>query len=182
MVIRASAWCGIVLLGFVACSGGRSSPSAPAPIAVSTPTPEPTPSPSPSPTATPAPSPSPSGTPCPPGVCEDPVTNDTPAARVTVRLYKVANQDGELQQGFTEDSQIPVGYEATIDVVAKDEEGKETLGQGPVEFRFSDERLVRVGGNHRYQRRLTVLKAGELQVRATLDGVESNPLILHLGS
>jgi hypothetical protein len=137
---------------------------------------------SPSPSPTPAPSPSPSRTPCPPGVCEDPVTNDTPAARVTVRLYKVANQHGEWQSGFTEDSQIPIGYQATIDVVAKDEQGKETLGQGQVEFQFSDERLVRVGGNHPYQRKLTVLKAGELQVTATLDGVKSSPLTLHLGS
>ena len=125
--------------------------------------------------------PSPSPTPCPPGVCEDPVTNDTPAARVTVRLYTVTNQDGELQHGFTADSPIPVGYQVTLDVVAKDEDEKETTGQGPVEFQFSNPSLVRVGGNHRYQRRLTVLKAGELKVTATLDAVESNPLTLHLG-
>jgi len=109
------------------------------------------------------------------------VTNDTPAARVTVRLYTVVNQDGELQRGYTQDSQIPVGYQVTVDVVAKDADGLETTEQGPLEFQFSNPKLVRVGGNHRYQRKLTVLKPGELIVTATLDGVESNPLTLHLG-
>ena len=141
-----------------------------------------TPSPgSPSPAATPtavlspSPTPAPASTPCP-GEC--PVTSTLPAARLTIRLYKVTDSNDTLQTEYTLNTEIPVGFKVTVDAVAKDRNDKETFGQGEVDFQVSDLNLVRVGGNHEFQRRFTILTPGKVDVIATLDGIDSNVLTL----
>jgi hypothetical protein len=143
----------------------NAAPVPPPPAAVAAATPSPPPA---LPTA-------PTPTPCP-GEC--PVINTNPTARLTIRLYAVVDGNGTLQTGLTEASAIPVGFKLTLDLVPKDADENETLGQGQAEFHFSDEALVRVGSNHGYQRKLTVLRPGRLEASATLDGVDSNVLAL----
>jgi hypothetical protein len=101
-----------------------------------------------------------------------------PAARLTIRLYKVTDANDTFQTGYTLDTEIPVGFRVTVDAVAKDSADKETFGQGDVEFKVSDQSLVRVGGNHEFQRRFTILRPGTVDVTATLDGIDSNMLTL----
>jgi hypothetical protein len=136
----------------------------------------PTPTPAPAPT----PTPSPSATPCP-GECA--TTNREPAVKLTIRLFKVTNSSDELQAGFDEDSWFPPGYKLTIDAVAKDANKNETLGEGDILFEVSNPKLVKVGGTqHTFQRKITVLSAGTLQVWAFLDGVQSNVLTFKLSN
>ncbi len=152
-----------------ACSGGGapSSPSTPAPstspVVVSTP-------------ATPVPTPTP-GDECTQGLCEEPVSNRSKAARVTLRLYWVTDGQG-ARVNLTLDDDIPIGYILRIDATAKDAEGKETLGKNPIQWFFVNEQLGRVGGIHSHQRRVTVKAPGNMFVHATLDGVTSNELWL----
>jgi hypothetical protein len=108
------------------------------------------------------------------------VTNTNPAVRLTLRLYTVVDAGGVWLQDWDPNAEIPINYKATIDATAKDKEGKDTLGDdGEVEFFFSgDTSSVKVGGGHPFQRRLTVLKAGELDCWGVIDGVRSNTLTL----
>jgi hypothetical protein len=156
----------------VACGGSPTSPVNPTP----TPVPAPTPTPAPAPTPTPEPTP----TPCTQGLCEPKIVNDSPAARLTLRLYTVEDGFGNFISKPDPDQDIKVGSLARIDATAKDEENKETNGLGSVEFYFSDPSLVKVsGGNGPQQRRLKVMKSGRLVIWAELDGIQSNQLTLH---
>lgn len=156
------------LLAAFACSG---SPAAPTPQPTPTPTPAPTPTPTPQPTPTPD---------C--GGCEPPVTNANPPARLTIRVYKVVDKN-EVLQPLTERDLIPVGFKVTVDATAKDADERETNGiSGWVAYFVSDEDVVNVGGNHPFQRKLTGLKEGTVEVWAKLDGVRSNTLVLRFGS
>jgi hypothetical protein len=65
-----------------------------------------------------------------------------------------------------------------VDVTARDENNSPTIGKGDVEFFFSDEGLVKVGGQATHQRRLKIQAAGTLQCWATQDDVRSNTLTL----
>ena len=140
------------------------------PVTVATPTPVPPP------VAT-----EPAHTPEPPpcSSCEAPVTNTNPPVRLTIRVYKVEDLDGKIVAGIP--TSIPVGYKVTIDATPKDIGNRDTLGSGTVDFSFSNESLVRVSGNHGFQKKMTVLRAGTIQVQAFLDGVESNVLEVTLG-
>jgi len=153
----------------VACGG-----STPTSAVVPTPTPVPTPAPAPTPTPVPTP------TPCAQEVCEPKVVNDSPAARLTLRLYTVEDGFGNFISNPDPDNGITVGSLARLDATAKDEAGKETNGLGSVEFYFSDPSLVKIaGGNGPQQRRLRVLKPGRLVCWTELDGIQSNMLTLH---
>lgn len=116
--------------------------------------------------------------PCPDDSCEEPVTNTDPPVRVTIRLYSVVNTVGVFQGDWPVSRPIPRGYTATVDVTPKDEFGHDTLGSSNVTFEFSDLSMVKVTGNHPFQRRLLVLKSGTLEVSATLDEIQSNTLVL----
>jgi hypothetical protein len=155
------------LILFSACGG--SSPA--------TPTPSPSPvtiaSPSPVPTPTPVPSPSPT-----PEEGEPPVTNSNPAKRLTIRIFVVEHADGTYTGNVDPKQPIQVGDTARLDVTAKDLDNRETTGQGPVEFFFSDLGLVRVSGNHTNQRRVQGLAAGSVDCWAVQDGVTSNTITL----
>ena len=72
-------------------------------------------------------------------------------------------------------------YTVTVDATPKDAANKDTLGSGTVEFTFSPETLVDVGSNHGFQKKLKVLAPGLLEVRASLDGIDSNTLVITLG-
>jgi hypothetical protein len=158
-------------VGFLAGCGesNRSSGATALPVAVATPTP----APSPTPVAT-----EPSHAPAPPPCeeCEAPVTNTNTPVRLTIRVYKVEDLDGKLVTGYT--TEFPVGYKVTIDATAKDEDNHDTLGSTDVRFGVSDDSLVRIGGNHNFQRKITAVRAGDLRVWAALDGVDSNILDL----
>lgn len=141
----------------------------PSPVAVATPTPAPAPTPTPQPTPTP----------CNQGLCEPKVVNDSPAARLNLRLYTVEDGVGGFISNPNPDDGIPVGWYARLDATAKDEDNKETNGLGNIEFFFDDPSLVRISANQPQQRRLKVLKPGRLNCWATLDGIQSNTVTLY---
>src|SRR6185295_19628669 len=100
----------------VACGGGTPTSTivpSPLPVVVATPTP--------APVATPTPDPTP--TPCTQGLCEPKIVNDSPAARLTLRLYTVEDGQGHFISNPNPDDGIPVGAVARLDATAKDEDG-----------------------------------------------------------
>jgi hypothetical protein len=163
----------LLALSPVLTSCGKASPAAapqPSPVAVATPVPTPPP--------TPAPTPQPTPTPCNVGLCEDPITNNAPVVKVKLNLYTVEPPTGGFLPDPDPRNPIPVGYSVRIDATARDENNAPTTGKGDVEFFFSDEGLVRVGGNGSNQRRLRIQAAGTLDCWAIQDGVRSNTLTL----
>jgi hypothetical protein len=156
------------------CGGSASSGSDATPVILASPTPVPSPPPVESePLHTPTPPP------CTQGLCEPPVTNTNPPVRLTIRVYKIQDLNGTPIDGIP--ASIPLGYKVTIDATPKDKDNRDTLGSGTVDFSFSDLNLVSVGSNHSFQKKLTVLAAGELSVQASLDGIDSNVLVITLG-
>jgi hypothetical protein len=154
----------------IACGGGTPT---------STILPSPVPVPTATPTPAPAPTPEPTPTPCTQGLCEPKVVNDSPADRLTLRLYTIEDGQGNFISNPDPNNGITVGSTARIDATAKDADGKETNGLGSIQFFFNEPSLVKVaGGNGPQQRRLKVLKAGRLVCWAELDGVQSNQLTL----
>jgi hypothetical protein len=99
--------------------------------------------------------------------------------RLTIRVYKVQDLNGTVIAGIP--PSIPVGYTVTIDATPKDKDNRDTLGSGTVDFTFSDLSLVKVTSNHGFQKKLKVLGAGDLEVQASLDGIDSNVLAITLG-
>jgi hypothetical protein len=164
---------GAALALFIACGGGTpTSTILPSPVPVPTATPTPAPAPTPTPEPTP--------TPCTQGLCEPKIVNDSPAARLSLRLYTIEDGHGNFISNPNPDDGIPVGATARLDATAKDEDNKETNGLGSIEFFFNDPSLFKLGGgNGPQQRRLKVVKAGRLVCWATLDGVQSNLLTLY---
>ena len=160
---------GFVLLGvlIVLPGCGSSTPAAP------TPSPVPVPTPTPVAVATPTPAPAPT-----PEEGEPPVTNTNPAARLTMRIFVIENPDGTYTGDVDPRQPIPVGYTARLDVTAKDIDNRETVGQGDVQFFFSDPGLARITGNHTNQRRVQGLAVGNLDGWAVQDGVTSNTITL----
>ena len=155
----------------IACGGGIPTSTilpSPLPVAAATPTPAPAPTPEPTPT------------PCTQGLCEPKVVNDSPADRLTLRLYTIEDGQGNFISNPDPNNGITVGSIARIDATAKDADGKETNGLGSIQFFFNEPSLVKIaGGNGPQQRRLKVLKAGRLVCWAELDGVQSNLLTLY---
>jgi hypothetical protein len=158
----------LVAVSLAACGGSSPVTPTPSPTPVATPTPAPTPTPTPVPTPTP----------CTQGLCEEPVTNTNPPVRLTLRLYTVESPSGGFTAQPDPGTPITVGHIARLDVTAKDVDNRETIGRGDVEFFYSNPVLVRVFGNHTHQRRLEVLRPGQLDIWATQDGVRSNVLTL----
>jgi hypothetical protein len=150
------------------CGGGTSGPE---PI---TPTPATTLAAAATPTPVPAASPTPPPAACAPP-CEAPVENNNPAARLSIRLYIVTDEEG--RQVFDWDpEQIGVGWHLTIDATAKDAENRETNGEKVVRWFIDNEALVKVGGSHLHQTKLTPRAPGQIIMYAKQDGVESNRL------
>ncbi len=155
----------------VSCGGSTSPVTSEPTVPVSTPTPTPAP-----PVAN---QPSPEPTPPPCNGCETPVTNTKPPVRLTIRVYKVQDVNGSIVAGIP--PSIPLGYTVTIDATPKDAGNKDTLGSGTVDFTYSEPTLVEVRSNHGFQKKLKVLGAGLLEVKASLDGIDSNTLAITLG-
>jgi len=104
----------------------------------------------------------------------------TPAVRLSMRLYTVIDDGGNWVQDWNDRDDIPVGYQATLDVTGKDIANLETNGQEEIEWFFSDLSIVKVGHEgHSHQRRLTVTQPGTIQCWATQDGARSNTVTLH---
>ena len=122
--------------------------------------------------------PVPTPTPCSFGLCEEPVTNTSPVVKLKMNLYTVEPPTGGFLADPDPSKPIPVGYSVRVDVTARDENNAPTAGDGDVEFFFSDEGLVRVGGQGSHQRRLRIQAAGSLECWAIQDGVRSNTLTL----
>jgi hypothetical protein len=156
----------------VSCGGSTSPVTSEPPVQVVA-----TPAPTPTPPAADEPSPDPTPPPC--NGCEAPVTNTNPPVRLTIRVYKVQDVNGSLVAGIP--PSIPLGYTVTIDATPKDAGNKDTLGSGTVDFTYSEPTLVDVGSNHGFQKKLKVLGAGLLEVKASLDGIDSNTLAITLG-
>ena len=161
--------CGVVGT-FSGCGGSSSSGTGVTAVA----TPEP-------PTAPAADQPPPQN-PAPPPCqnCEAPVTNTNPPVRLTIRIYKIQDLNGSIVQGVIPPS-IPVGYTITIDATPKDANNRDTLGSGTVDFTVSEPALVDIKSNHGFQKKLTVLGAGLIEVKASLDEIDSNTLVITLG-
>src|SRR5439155_19330641 len=138
----------------IACGGGTPTSTilpSPLPVAAATPTPAPAPTPEPTPT------------PCTQGLCEPKVVNDSPADRLTLRLYTIEDGEGNFVSNPDPDEGIRLGSLARIDATAKDADGKETNGLGSSRLFFNEPSLVKIaGGNGPQQRRLEVLKAVRL--------------------
>jgi hypothetical protein len=132
----------------------------------------------PAPTPTPAPEPTPTPLPAPPACpepCEEPVTNDSPAARLNIRLYILTDEHGELVRGYDTEA-IPVGWRLTLDATAKDSQGRETNGEKVVRWFVDNDGIVQVGGSHLHQLKVTPRAPGRIEVSARQDGVSSNTL------
>jgi len=155
----------------VSCGGSTSPVTSEPTVPVSTPTP------TPAPPVVNEPSQDPTPPPC--NGCEPPVTNTNPPVRLTIRVYKVQDVNGTLVDGIP--PSIPLGYTVTVDATPKDAGNRDTLGSGTVDFTYSDPTLVDVGSNHGFQKKLKVLGAGLLEVKASLDGIDSNTLVITFG-
>jgi hypothetical protein len=167
----------MLLLGFALSGCAGSNPADPTPSPTPIPIPNATPTPNPEPTPTPQPTP----TPCTYGLCEAPTSNTNPVASVILRLYTVRDVFNRWISNWDPGQPIPVGYTAHIDVTGKDGSFKDTLGDRGVqiEFFYSDPSLIQESGNHPWQRKLLVKKAGLLEVRVVFDGVRSDTLQLY---
>jgi hypothetical protein len=147
------------------CGGGASAPESitpPVTLAAATPTPVPA--------APPTPTPPPCDAPC-----EAPVDNNNPAVRLTIRLYILTDEDGQQVLDW-DPEHIGVGWHLTLDATAKDAEGRETNGDRVVRWFIDNEALVKVGGDHLHQTKLTPLAPGQIEVYAKEDGAVSNRL------
>ncbi len=191
-----------LVLSVAACGGNSEEELLTAPAAVSAPaptnvigaplvfavtpsdaatTPVATPTPTPRPAATPTPAPATSASSgcsdCP----EEPITNTSQPARVSVRVYYIANEDGNITT-LDQLDYIPVGYKIYLDVGAKDRDGVPTNGSSDVRWFLADSSLTTIndGAPNAFQRKLRVLRAGTQEVYVTLDGVKSEVLRLRL--
>jgi hypothetical protein len=146
------------------CGGGTSTPEPVAPpattVAVATPTPVPVTQPTPPPCEEP---------------CEPPVDNNNPAVRLSIRLYILTDDEGRQIHDW-DPEMIGVGWHLTLDATAKDAEGNETRGDRVVRWFIDNPGLVKVGGSHLHQTKLTPRGPGQIVVYAKQDGVESNRL------
>jgi hypothetical protein len=95
-----------------------------------------------------------------------------------MRIYVIEDPGGGYIGNVNPNEDIPVGYTARLDVTSKDLDNRETVGQGDVQFLFSDTSFVKVTGNHTNQRRVQGLSAGEVDCWAVQDGVRSNTITL----
>jgi hypothetical protein len=148
-----------------ACGGGTNAPEPIAPpvtVAAATPTPVPA--------ATAPPTPAPCEEPC-----EPPVENNNPAVRLSIRLYILTDDQGRQVHDW-DPEEIGVGWHLTLDATAKDAEGRETNGDRVVRWFIDNEALVKVGGQHLHQTKLTPRAPGRIEVYAKQDGVVSNTL------
>jgi hypothetical protein len=156
----------IALLALTACGGGSSAPD---PVVV------PTPAATPAPTPTPEPTPVAAATPVPCDECEPAVESNTPAARLTIRLYILTNDKGRQIRSY-DPEKIPVGWHLTLDAVAKDAQGRETNGEKVLRWFVDNPGIVDQGGNHPHQTKLTPTAEGQIEVYGRQDGVTSNVL------
>jgi hypothetical protein len=125
-------------------------------------------------TPTPVPAaPPPSTTPC--EDCEAPVDNNNPATKLTIRLYILTDDEGR-QLSEWDPEMIGVGWHLTLDATAKDAQGRETNGDRVVRWFIDNPGLVREGGQHLHQTKLTPVAPGQIEVYAKQDGVVSNKL------
>lgn len=155
----------LALVALPACGGGSSAP--PVTPIVATPTPPPAATPEPTPAATLPPPP------C--EECEPAVDSNTPATRLTIRLYILTNDKGRQIRSY-DPEKIPVGWHLTLDAVAKDAEGRETNGEKVLRWFVDNPGIVEQGGNHPHQTKLTPTAEGQIEVYGKQDGVSSNVL------
>lgn len=151
---------------WAACGGSSSAPDAAAPP------------PEAPPAATPTPVPITPPTPAVPSCedpCEPPVDNNNPAVRVSIRLYILTDDKGRQVRDW-DPEMLPVGWHLTLDAVAKDAEGRETNGDKVLRWFIDNEAIVKVGGNHSHQTKITPTAPGQIEVYAKQDGVTSNQL------
>jgi hypothetical protein len=97
-----------------------------------------------------------------------------------MRLYVVQDEFFEPYYNWNPNVGIPVGWNIRIDVTGKDGYGNDTHGNRGVNivFHYNDPSMVEEGGNHAWQRKLQIKKAGHFQAWAVFDGVRSNTLVL----
>jgi hypothetical protein len=166
------------ILGVIAAACGSGGPSAP----IATPTTAPTPAPSPVAQATPTPEPTPEG--------EPPVTRTDPPVRITLRFYNVETPGGSLVEYRTTDDGtpiVPIPYIFRLDAVAKNAKNKETMGDGKVQWHFSDEGLIQVvNDSNPFHLGFRAVRQGTLSVYVSMDGgketheIDSNVVAVEL--
>jgi hypothetical protein len=157
------------VLAVSAACGGSAGPTTP--IA---PTPTPVPAPTPTPTPTPAP--------CPDGACG----NTDTVVRVRFRLYLVFDQNGDVVsptpdpvRGVLKEP-LPVGYRLRYDVIGEDTRGKETNGQGKIDWIVTEgaDLVENIGYREDgFQKDVRAVKAGgPYSLYVVFDGVASNSI------
>jgi hypothetical protein len=170
-------WSGVLAVVMAVAFAGCGGPSPVTPTPQPTPTPAPTPAPTPTPLPEPTPVPSPTPEAC--DECEEPVTNDNPPVRLTLRLYTVEDGFGRFISNPNPNDPIPVGWYARLDVTGKDESGDETNGQRPPTWNWTNGFLMNVSGNHTHQKRLRILGPGTADFWVRQQGVDSNRITLY---
>jgi hypothetical protein len=167
---------GVAVVGLVACGSQDSAPSRPplqmpdslvGPGLVAGGVTNPTPVPGATPTPTPTPGPTPTPTPAPGG---------NPVVRLTAKVLGVVCNN-EAVPGSENMTRIPVGCRVRLDLNAKDADNKPTDPKGEPEWEFRPEELVEVTPDP-FCPLLKVKEEGTLHVSASVDGVDSNDLVL----
>jgi outer membrane biosynthesis protein TonB len=146
----------------------------PAPLPVPQ-NPAPAPSPTPNPEATPNPNPTPKPQPQP---TPEPPPGDGSVVRVGLKVYFI-ECGGEPVPGSEGVTTADVGCRIHLDATPKDSSNKPTTPRGSPNWYYSDRSIVGISaGANDYTPALLGKKRGSLSVSVTVDGVESNTLVL----
>jgi outer membrane biosynthesis protein TonB len=144
-------------------------PESPAPAPTPKPSPEATPNPTPDPTPTPKPKPQPTPEPAP---------GNSTVVRVGLRVYFI-ECGGEQLPGSEGVTTTDVGCRIHLDATPKDSSNKPTTPNGSPNWYYSDRSIVGIAQSaNDYTPTLLGKKRGSLSVSVTVDGVESNTLVL----
>ena len=160
---------GMVVLGTLGAVVACGSSSGSGPSAVISGQTQPSPSPVPTPTPTPEPSPSPSPSPSPIGIND----NDRPVVRVGAGVYYVKCEDTVLP-GSRGVEEAPVGCRVVLDATPKDEDNVPTNPRYPVEWHYSEPRMLHVSGTNPLGPIIEASAPHRQSIYVRVDGVNSN--------
>jgi hypothetical protein len=131
--------------------------------------------PVPAPSSAPAPVPVASSAPVPSGGGGDFPNNNSPVARLNIKVYFV-ECNGQQVPGSEYASSASVGCRIHLDCTPRDASNQPTRARGTPEWSYSDTSLVKPGGGSPYNPVLNVKGVGNISVQASVDGVSSNVL------
>lgn len=165
----------LLTLTALSCGEGMTPTTPPPAVALPAPTPEPTPVPTPSPSPSPA---------CEFGDCEPPTTRRTPVNRVFLVAYLCRDPFNQpIPCPDPNGGTFRAGSRVKLDVTGKDSSGRDTHGVSGGEdifWWYSDPNNIDEHIASNWQRNITFLGPGQLQVQVSYDGVYSNELYFNI--